>query len=339
MEDLEEEASAAAMGSPQAVSACVGKPPSLRTTGVKASGGSDVTLPETLAGPRGLAKIDVELIAAGLPVDRFSLCVDDEAPERLLFLWRPFCCPDLGTGASESGPVDRSLRIDEAVVRALVARLVVLRVSHAGWFCPGSGDRAPADTSSLVEEVGVQAALRVFADWRCQGAGGWALAGASLTDVAAERTLAAPRAFPSLTDGADAWAPTGTGSSSHSVGATLDRALTLLAVGGAPHVGCGRLAAAVPRILLLPFFFLLPVPFEPVADQEEPLGRLTLGGVLSSTSHSGSGCSPQSSGPATLPDGGGRGEGGDDDSSEPEPMRGEFGHVSCSIAPSNNART
>ena len=311
----------------------MGKPPSLRTTGAKPSSGGDVTLPETLAGPCGPAKI--ALTAAGLPLDRFSLCVEDEAPERLLFLWRPSCRADLGTGASGSGPVDRSLRIEEAVVRALVARLVVLCVSHAGWRCPGTGDRAPADASSLVEDVGVQAALRVFADRRCQGAGGWALAGASLTDVAAERTLAAPRAFPGLIDAADAWALTGTGSSSHSVGATLDRALTLLAVGGAPHVGCSRLAAAVPRILLLPFFFLLPVPFEPVADQEEPLGRLTLGGVLSSTSHSGSGCSPQSSGSATLPDGGGRGEG--DEGSEP--VRREFGHVRCLVATSNNART
>jgi hypothetical protein len=243
VEDSEEEASAAAIGSPQIVSAWVGNPPSLGTTGMKGSGGK-VTLRETLAGPRGPAEIDDDSMAsltAGLPVDRFSLCVDDKAPEWLLFPWRPFCCPDLGTDAtSESDPVDRSLRIEEVVVRALV----VLRVSHGSWYGPGAGDRAPADTSSLAEEVGVHAALRVFADGRCQGAGGWALAGASLTDVAAERTPAAPRASPGLTNGADAWAPAGTATSPHSVGAALDRALTLLAVGA--NAGCCRLAAAVP---------------------------------------------------------------------------------------------
>ena len=86
VEDLEGEASAVAIGSPQIVSAWVGNPPSSGTTGMNGSGG-EVALPETLAGPRGPAELgddDMALTAVGFSVDRFSLCVGDEAPERLL---------------------------------------------------------------------------------------------------------------------------------------------------------------------------------------------------------------------------------------------------------------
>lgn len=308
VEDFED-ASAAAMGSPHSVSAWVGNPPSRET---KSPGGGEATLRKILAGLSGPTEIDegdTALIAAGLPVDRLSLCVDDEAPaepERLLSFWRPFRCPDLGTGAtSESGPVDRSLRIDEAVVRTLAA----LFVSYVAWYCPGTGDWAPVEPSPLVEEVGVQAGLRGYADWRCRGAGDWALVGASLAVVATERMLAAPRALPDRASGA--------ASSPDSDGATLDRALTLGVVGGAPHVGCWRLAEAVVRGILP--FFLLVVLFEPVADLEEPLGRLTLGGV-SSSAHSCS-RSSQSSEAATLPDGGRGGEGGREEPAA-EPVQG-----------------
>lgn len=126
-------------------------------------------MPAGLSGPAELGDDDcAAVIGAGLPVDRSSLRVDDVAagPERPLSLWRPFCCPDLGAGAmSESGPVDWSLRKDEVVVRALA----VLRVSNADWYCTGAGDRAPAGTSPLAEEVAqALAEPRIFhADWRC----------------------------------------------------------------------------------------------------------------------------------------------------------------------------
>ena len=176
-------------------------------------------------------------------------------------------------------------------------------------------------------------------DRRCQGADERALLDASLTDVAAERTLAAPRASLGLTIGADVWAPGEDASSPHSDGAALDRALTLVAVGGAPHVGW-RLAAAVPRgiSLLLPPFLLV-VLFEPATDWEEPLGRLTLGGVLSSV-HSCS-RSSQSSGPAMFPDWGRGGEGGREGPSEPatEPVQGVWSRQVIVLLIESNACT
>jgi hypothetical protein len=229
---------------------------------------------DTLAVLREPAEIGGDgLIGAGLPVDRSSLRADGVAagPERPLSLWRPFCSPDLGTGAaSESGPVDRSLCIDEAVVCALAA-------SQA------AGDWA-AGMSPLAAGVVVRALAVLWvsgADWRCPDTGG---SGAA--------------------DNAGAWAP--------------------VAAERPPHAGCWRLAAAVLRETLLPVLVppnpraCTPTPpstlFKPVAD----LGRLTLGGVLSSSAHSDLD-SAQSSGPAAFP--GGEKGGGDGLS---EPVQGEL---------------
>jgi hypothetical protein len=233
-----------------------------------------VTVRDTLAGPRGPAEIGGDgLIGAGLPVDRSSLRVDSRAavPERILSFWRPFCCPDLGTGAaSESGPVDRSLRMDKAA-------LAVLRVSQA------AGDWA-AGMSPLAAGVVVRALAVLWvphADWRCTDTGGWGAAD-NAGPVAGVRP---------------------------------------------PHADCWRLAAAVLRETLLPLVppnprACTPTPpstlFEPVAG----LGRLTLGGVLSSSTHSDLD-SAQSSRPAAFPGGDkGGGEGGGDGLSEP--VQGEL---------------
>jgi hypothetical protein len=208
--------------------------------------------------------------------------------------------------------VDRSLCIDEAVVRALA----VLRVS------PTTGGWVPAGTS-LAAGVVVRAlaVLRVpHADWRCPDAGDWGVAdnGGRINE--------------------DAWVPAGTVTLPL---AAVDRALTPVAAECPPHAGCGRLlVAAVPRdILLILPVVLAPPPlractppstlFEPVADHPALLGRLTLGGVSSSSSHSDLG-SAQSSGPATFPGGeSGGGEGGGEGLSEleSEPVRGEFSQV------------
>lgn len=141
---------AIAMGSPHSVSAYVGNPPS---TGTKIPSG-EVREGDALEGLRGPAELsgdDMVVFAASPPADRCSLAVEDDAPvdpEWPLSLWRPFCCPDLGAGAtSESGPVDRLLRIGEVVVTALAA----LGVSQTDWSCLGAGDWAPAGASPLTE--------------------------------------------------------------------------------------------------------------------------------------------------------------------------------------------
>ena len=70
---------ARAMGSPHSVLAYVGNPPS---TGTKLTGGDAIrgeTL-EALSGPAELGGGDMTEVAAGAPVDRCSLTVDDDAP-------------------------------------------------------------------------------------------------------------------------------------------------------------------------------------------------------------------------------------------------------------------
>ena len=153
-------------------------------------------------------------------------------------------------------------------------------------------------------------------DWIRPDAGDWA--GASpLTDAAAGRTFAAPRASSGLTNGArprprprphaDVWALAGTVVSPHPDGAAVDR-----------DAGCWRPAPAVPRVILLPLFlvlFLFPFLAPPrlrascastspstllelAPDRAVPVGRLTLGGSSSSSPHNV--WSRHSSGPATL---------------------------------------
>jgi hypothetical protein len=199
------------------------------------------------------------------PVDRLSLRVDDEAfvGSWLPFLWRPFTCLDQGDGAAfASGPVDLSLRVDDDV-----HALAVLRVfgPECGW--PGVGHCELLGAPPLAEMVvvGRFAVPRVpHADWRGPGIGDRGVGGSSPRgDVAAGRAPAAPRAA-----GEGCW-----------------WVVELVLFG----------------LVVLPAVLGPPTPWasEPEADRPLPLGRLTLGGALSPSSHKDP-PSAKPSGPAAL---------------------------------------
>jgi hypothetical protein len=196
---------------------------------------------------------------------------DDDWDDRLLSFWRPFPCPDQGAGAaSASGPVDE----------VLVHALAVLRVFDTDWGCPAAGR---CELVPLAEVVVVG---------RRSPGGDWAVSGGASChdDAAAGRMLAAPRTSPGLTNwgrsGADAWALLCTVISPLADGTEVDPALVLAAADCWRVAGLLLLVVVLPAVLGPPTLRASSSPstlFEPVTDR--PLGRLTLGGALSPSSH------------------------------------------------------